>query len=170
MDKHWTGKRRKSKATKLPREVKIITMREVGIQLEPLDTAEKMVNLWRTEIVRSIWYEADKEQMVCVCLDTKLRLKALNLVSIGLVNQTLVHAREVFRPAIAVAAVHIAILHNHPSGDPAPSQDDIKASMEMVRAGTVLGIPLIDSIVVGQPSRKNPLGAVSLKELGLLRG
>jgi DNA repair protein RadC len=110
------------------------------------------------------------EVLMALALDSKLRLVRRFEISRGLLNQTLVHAREVFREAIAVSAAHVVLAHNHPSGDPRPSPDDIRATRELSRAGELLGIPLVDHVIIGRPSVSNPQGYVSLKELGVLGG
>ena len=150
------------------REIKVITLRDVEERYDPMDHPEKLVAFWKKEVMRSEWYDCEKEQLVVLSLDSKLKVKTFNLVSIGLNNQTLVHAREVYRPAILSAAAHIVIMHNHPSGDPAPSADDVRVSREMMRAGEVLGIPCLDSLVVGIASERSPTGFASLKQAGLL--
>ena len=103
-----------------------------------------------------------------LALDSKLKLLRLYKISTGLVNQTLAHPRETFREAIAASAVHLVLAHNHPSGDPKPSADDIRTTREMVKAGQVLGIPVIDHVIIGKRSEANPAGYVSLKEMGII--
>jgi len=151
----------------LIKQIKVVTLREVRTQYNPLTQPEQLVEFWRNEIETASWFDADKEHLVVFCLDTKLRLKGFALVSVGLINQTLIHAREVFRPAIVLAASYVALLHNHPSGDPRPSEDDIRASKEIYRSGEILGVHLVDSIIVGQTT-KDSKGYVSLKEMGVI--
>jgi len=127
---------------------------------------EDLVAFWNAEIASADWFDHDKEHLVAVSLDTKLWVKAFNLVTVGILDQTLVHAREVFRPAVAVAAANLVLMHNHPSGDPAPSSDDIRSFKEMIAAGKLLGIPILDSIVVGQPKTGVGIRFTSLKEMG----
>ena len=108
------------------------------------------------------------EVLFGLALDSKLRLLRCYEVSRGILNQTLVHPREVFREAIASSAGHLVLAHNHPSGDPTPSAEDMKATRDMVNAGRVLGIPLIDHVILGHPTSSNQRGYVSLKESGML--
>ncbi len=112
----------------------------------------------------------DVEVLYGLALDSKLKLIRSYVITRGLLNQTLVHPREVFREAIASSAAHLVLVHNHPSGDPRPSMDDIRATKDLVRAGEVLGIELIDHVVVGKPSAAYPTGFVSLKEMGVMGG
>jgi DNA repair protein RadC len=77
-----------------------------------------------------------------------------------------VHPREVFRPAVIGAAAAIVLAHNHPSGDPTPSEADIKVTRDLIRAGQLLKIDVLDHIVIGQPDGNGNKGYVSLRELG----
>lgn len=88
------------------------------------------------------------EQFGIVMLDSKSRLIRLKLVSTGSIDTTIVHPREVFREAAAAAAAAIVLFHNHPSGDPTPSPDDIVLTARMVSAGAVMGIDVVDHLVL----------------------
>jgi len=83
-------------------------------------------------------------------LDTQLKLRSDVLVSRGTLNSTPVHAREVFREAIAEGAYAVILIHNHPSGDPTPSPMDLKLTQQLVQAGNLLDIPVLDHIIVGR--------------------
>ena len=107
------------------------------------------------------------EVLFGLALDSKLRLIHCYEITRGLLNQTLVHAREVFREAISSSAAHLILVHNHPSGDPTPSSDDIRSTREVLQAGKVLGIPLLDHVIVGRTCSSNHRGYVSLKEMGI---
>jgi len=89
------------------------------------------------------------EQFGIVMLDSKSRLIRVKLVSTGSLDTTVVHPREVFREAAAAAAASIVLFHNHPSGDPTPSPDDVNLTARMVGAGTVMGIEVVDHVVLG---------------------
>ena len=160
----------KLKSPKAIRQVKVMvqTLKEVSKPYGAMQAPTQLADFWRREVASADWFDPEKEHLVVVCLDAKLKLKAFNVVSIGLNNQTLLHAREVFRPAISVAAAHVVIIHNHPSGDPSPSSDDVRITRQMVKAGEVLGIPCLDSVIVGQPDQRNPSGFVSMKQAGLV--
>jgi DNA repair protein RadC len=88
------------------------------------------------------------EQFGVVMLDTKHRLVRIKTISIGSLDTAVVHPREVFREAAAGGAAAIVLFHNHPSGDPAPSPDDVKLTARMVAAGTVMGIDVIDHLIL----------------------
>ena len=105
----------------------------------------------------------DREHTVVMCLDTKQNINALNTISVGTLNSTLVHPREVFKPAILANSNAIIIFHNHPSGDPSPSRDDLDITKRLVEAGNILGIEVLDHIIIGDNG-----SYVSLKERGVI--
>lgn len=90
-----------------------------------------------------------KEEFLVLLLDTKNRIIKTKRVSIGSLNQTLVHPREVFRFAIMENSNSIIISHNHPSGDPSPSKEDIAITKRLVEAGNFIGIKVLDHIIIG---------------------
>ncbi len=89
------------------------------------------------------------EQFGVVLLDTKLRLLRTCLVSVGTLNSSPAHPREVFREATAARAAALVLFHNHPSGDPSPSDDDVAITRRLVAAGELMGIAVVDHIVLG---------------------
>jgi len=89
------------------------------------------------------------EQFGIAMLDSKGRLIRVSVVSTGSLDSTVVHPREVFREAAAAAAAAIVLFHNHPSGDPTPSPDDLVLTARMVGAGAVMGIDVVDHVVLG---------------------
>ncbi|MCA9002255.1 MAG: DNA repair protein RadC [Planctomycetes bacterium] len=91
-----------------------------------------------------------REVFVVLLLDVQNRLQGEALVSVGTLTSSLVHPREVFRQAIAQGAAAVIVAHNHPSGDPDPSQADREVTRRLIRAGQLLGIPLLDHVVVGE--------------------
>lgn len=93
-----------------------------------------------------------KEYFVVVTLDSRKRLIAVDNISIGTVDQALVHPREVFKTAIERRASSIIIAHNHPSGDPSPSKEDIVVTKRLYNVSTTIGIPLIDHIIISDNS------------------
>ena len=88
------------------------------------------------------------EHFGVVMLDTKHRMLRVRIVSIGCLDSTVVHPREVFREATAASAAAIVLFHNHPSGDPGPSPDDVALTARMVRAGEVMGIDVLDHVIL----------------------
>src|SRR3989344_388599 len=103
-----------------------------------------------------------KEHFTIICLDIRNNL-LVDEVSIGTLSASLVHPREVFKKAILNNASHVVIAHNHPSGNPSPSEEDILTTKRLVDAGKILGIAVIDHIIVTQNA------FVSLKEQGVIK-
>lgn len=103
-----------------------------------------------------------EEIFAIIALDTKFKIVGIFEVSRGTLNSALIHPREVFKRAFAVNAHAIALAHNHPSGDPAPSQEDIKLTKRLVESGTILGIQVVDHVIVGDDQY------ASFKERGLI--
>jgi DNA repair protein RadC len=88
------------------------------------------------------------EHFGLVMLDTKHRMLRVRIVSVGCLDSTVVHPREVFREAAAATAAAIVLFHNHPSGDPTPSADDLTLTARMVKAGAIMGIDVLDHIIL----------------------
>lgn len=103
-----------------------------------------------------------KEQTKVLFFDTKSRLLGEKVVSIGCVNASIMSPRDIFIAALQECAVHIILLHNHPSGDPTPSKEDIMVTKRMKEAGNLIGISLLDHIIIGDNRY------VSFKEQGLV--
>lgn len=90
-----------------------------------------------------------REHLLSLLLDTRNRLLGLPTVSIGSLDSSIVHPREVFKKAISASAASVILVHNHPSGDPQPSDDDIKITRRLVEAGKIMGIEVLDHVIVG---------------------
>ena len=102
----------------------------------------------------------DRERFLGLYLDTRHRLAAVETVSVGSLNASLVHPREVFKPAVAMSAAAVIVAHNHPSGDAGPSGDDLDLTARLDRCGDLLGIALLDHLVVGSSD------IISIREYG----
>ncbi|MBE3585399.1 MAG: DNA repair protein RadC [Thermoanaerobacter sp.] len=107
--------------------------------------------------------DADREKCLAVYLNNKNEPNAIHVVSVGTLNSSPLHPREVFKAALLCNAAAVILVHNHPSGDPAPSPEDVAATKRLVEAGNVLGVELLDHIVVGRDGE-----FVSLKGRGLI--
>ncbi len=103
-----------------------------------------------------------QEHFVCLYLNTKNQVIHKQTVFIGSLNASIVHPREVFREALKRSAASVIALHNHPSGDPAPSREDIEVTKRLVECGKILGIDLLDHLIIGENK------FVSLKEKGYI--
>ena len=108
------------------------------------------------------------EAFQVVLLNTRKKLIRVEEISQGLLDTILVHPRDVFRAAITANAAAIILIHNHPSGDPTPSEADIKVTRDLIRAGQLLKIEVVDHIVIGRASAERAKDYSSLKELGHL--
>ena len=115
-----------------------------------------------SEIVRNFLGCKDREVFGSLCVDTKNVPTNISTISIGSLNSTTVHPREVYKTAILSNAAGIIIFHNHPSGNPEPSQTDIDITKRIADAGDILGISLLDHIILGDSQY------VSFKEKMLL--
>jgi DNA repair protein RadC len=144
---------------KPPIEFKVMRIRECVSPAQLIDTPEQAMDYWRANIPSSPWYDEAKECLVVLILNTRKRIIGHNLVSLGGLDSCFVHAREVFRPAIIAAGATIILMHNHPSGDPVPSEADIRVTRELIRAAQLIRIELLDHLIVGDKH-------TSLKELG----
>jgi DNA repair protein RadC len=100
-------------------------------------------------ILQSYLAGADREYFVVLLLDAKHRVEALNVAAIGSLTASIVHPREVFKPAVIMSAASIVLGHNHPSGDPSPSRQDMVLTQRLVQAGDLLGIKVLDHIIIG---------------------
>lgn len=115
------------------------------------------------EVLRDLAISDNREHFVALYLNARHRLLAVQTVHIGTLDQSLVHPREVFQPAVLLGAGGVIVAHNHPSGNPEPSTEDAAVTDRLATAGTLLGIPLLDSIVWTRDG-----GYVSFARRGLL--
>jgi DNA repair protein RadC len=127
-----------------------------------LDTPDAVANLMR-ERTRLL----NLEVFQVLLLNIRRRLMGEPVkVADGTLDTILVHPREVFRSAIIANAGAIVLVHNHPSGDPTPSEADIKVTRDLIRAGQLLKIEVLDHVILGRASQERPRDYVSLRELG----
>ena len=117
------------------------------------------------DLMRSVVAGLDREAFFVVLVDGKNRVSGINLVSLGSLTAALVHPREVFKPAIAGSAAALVLVHNHPSGDPTPSAEDVALTKRLCEVGDLVGIKVLDHIVLGEGNSFR-----SLADEGLLGG
>ena len=135
--------------------------KEMCSESEPLDHPEAVVRLLRAKnLLRNT------EKLQVLSLNTRRRFIRLDEIADGTLDTLLVHPREVFRAAIAANAAAVVLAHNHPSGDPTPSEADIKVTRDLIRAGQLLKIDVLDHIIIGRATPERPKDYVSLRELG----
>jgi len=132
---------------------------------EPLDHPEAVVRLLRA---RNLLKKVETLQVLS--LNTRRRLIRLDEISDGTLDTLLVHPREVFQKAIAANAAAVVLAHNHPSGDPTPSEADIKVTRDLIRAGQLLKIEVLDHVIIGRATPERSKDYVSLRELGYFAG
>jgi len=108
-----------------------------------------------------------KESLRVILLDTRYHLLRMEEVSLGSVNESIAHPRDVFRPAVISSAYAVIVVHNHPSGDPSPSQSDHSLTRRLADAAELLQIKLLDHIIIGAPA-EGRLPYFSFKEAGVL--
>src|SRR5262245_62151822 len=114
------------------------------------DQPERAAEYWRSCVTAHPAYNADAECFVVLLLNTRRRIKGHVLVSTGTLDTILVHPREVFRTAIVANASAVVLMHNHPSGESEPSEADIKVTRDLIRAGKLLKIEVLDHVIVGE--------------------
>jgi len=130
-----------------------------------LDNPETVVNFMR-ETNRLL----NVESFQVLLLNVRKKLIRTEKISQGLLDTILVHPREVFRAAIAANAAGLVLVHNHPSGDPTPSEADIKVTRDLIRAGHLLKIEVVDHVIIGRATAERAKDYSSLRELGYFGG
>ncbi len=100
-------------------------------------------------LVRGRLKEKKKEHFLAILLDNRSRLLKVSEISVGSLDTSIVHPREVFKEALSASAASVIFAHNHPSGDPSASEDDIKLTKRLARAGEIMGIDVLDHIIIG---------------------
>ena len=148
------------------KQFKLVCLREIHVSSGTLDNPAQCAQVWRETIPQQEWFDKEKESFVVFFLSVRRKLKGFHLVSLGNLDTCVVHPREVFRPAIVACAAAVILFHNHPSGDPTPSEPDVKVTRDIMRAGQLLKIEVLDHIVIGHPSTTNEKGFSSLRDLG----
>jgi len=142
--------------------------RITAVQDEPpppmvLDTPDQVAEAWRIVVAPMPWFDPEKEHMVVFVLNTRLKLKGWNVVSVGSNSETVCHPREVLRPVLVAAGHGFVVAHNHPSGDPSPSNADREVTNRLRDSAALLQVRFIDHVVVGSNGR-----SFSFREAGLV--
>lgn len=147
---------------KKKKRLQIVNIRMVRDGSLPYDTQTINSPQDMENLLRNFIGDTDREHFVEVCLNTKNEPIAIHTVSIGTLNSTCVHPREVFKIAILSNAAAIILGHNHPSGSPDPSKEDVEITKRLLNAGKILGIDVLDHIIIGNGK------SCSLKRKGLM--
>jgi DNA repair protein RadC len=140
--------------------LKVSVIRDGSIQSDA-ETLEEPSRV--ADLARRIIGDDEREHFLAFFVDARNRVKGYSVISIGTLSASLVHPRETYRPAIINGAAGVIVVHNHPSGDCSPSDDDRETTRRLKRAGEVVGVPLLDHVIIAAPS-----GYVSFRERGLL--
>ena len=140
---------------------RIALVREPGVKLA--ERPELRSAAEAVPILAQFIGETDREVFAVALLTVRHRLLGLHTVSVGCLTSALVHPREVFKPAILAGSAALLAAHNHPSGDPEPSAEDVALTRRLAAAGQLLGIELLDHLIIGEAGR-----FVSLRDRGAL--
>jgi DNA repair protein RadC len=145
-----------------PHEFKVTALRECPTPdaLQQCETPDKAADYWRMHVATNPYFNPECECLAVLLLNTRRRIKGHHIVSIGTMDTILLHPREVFRVAIITAAHSLIVMHNHPSGESTPSEADIKVTRDLIRAGQLLKMEVLDHVVIGNGNFS------SLRELG----
>lgn len=148
----------------MPQEFKVVALREcpTPAEMQECDTPDKADSYWRSHVSSDPRFDPELECFVVLLLNTRRRIRGHCLISIGTHDTILVHPASVFRCAVAKPAAALVLMHNHPSGDATPSEADIKVTRDLIRAGQILKIDVLDHIIVGRGEKPY----VSLRECG----
>ena len=154
---------RPRKRPKPPQEFKVIALRDCPMpeHQKHCESAKDAVAYWNTHVATSPQFNPACECCVVLLLNTRRRILGHHLVTIGILDAVLLHAREAFRAAIVSASHAVLLIHNHPSGDPLPSEADIRLTRELIRASDLVKIQILDHVIVGHGK------FTSLRELGI---
>jgi DNA repair protein RadC len=136
--------------TKLTDNKRVVLEKEVSMNYPELShiirSPEDAVTIGKTFMHI---HEEPEEHMYMICMNTKNKVTGVFEISHGNVNSSIVGTREVFQKALLANAVSIILMHNHPSGDPTPSREDIEVTRRLIEAGKILGVQVLDHIIIG---------------------
>ena len=127
-------------------QIEVSMVREIQVSSPRYSCSEAVA---KSEIARDL-LKSDREKFVCLHLNIKNQLISFEVVSTGSLTASIVHPREVYKAAILTNAASVIFMHNHPSGDPEPSLDDIEVTGRLTKSGKILGINVLDHIIVAQ--------------------
>ena len=126
-------------------KIQISMVKEVYLSSTRYSCSEEIAN---NEIVEKELRHSDREKFICIHLNIKNQIISYEVVSIGSLTSSIVHPREVFKAAILANAASVCFLHNHPSGSSEPSIDDIEITKRLCKAGSILGINVLDHLII----------------------
>jgi hypothetical protein len=135
--------------TQTVKEFKILRLRECPVDDPVLDNPPAVDRMWRSCVATAPHFDPERENMVVFALNTRHRVVGFQIISQGTLNSTLVRIPELFRFAAIQNAASIILAHNHPSGDPEPSEEDVRMTLDIRRAGDLMRIQILDHVVIG---------------------
>ena len=145
---------------KYVRIVRLKLVREAGFLTQPkVESPEGAYQVFRQFLAQ----DTDRENLALLCLDTKNRPTAIQVIAVGTLDSLLIHPREVFKTALLANAASIICAHWHPSGDPTPSTEDVKTTYRLMQVGELIGINLLDHLILGADEYY-----LSMKESGIM--
>lgn len=128
-----------------------------------LTSPEEVYKILKSVLEMENEVDRDKEHFWAIGLGSRNDIKYIDLVSLGTLNANLVHPREVFRLAVMKGVASVLVVHNHPSGDPNPSEDDLTITARLTKAGKILGVDVVDHIIIAGEK------FISFKDEGLIK-
>ena len=152
--------RMKNTKQKYVQIVRLKLIREAGFLTQSkVESPEEAYEVFR----QFLGEEMDREHLALLCLDTKNRPTAVQIIAVGTLDSVLIHPREVFKTALLANAASIICAHWNPSGDPAPSPEDLKITYRLMQVGELMGIKLLDHLILGAADYY-----LSMKECGIM--
>jgi len=148
-------------------ELRLMVLRETASK--KVHTPQDIADIWKAEVSKDPYFDPDKEHFYVFGMDRRNNLKLIDRATVGILDASLIHPREVFRKAIAAAVAAITVAHNHPSGDPSPSSEDVRITRQLVKAGKILDIPVLDHVIIGSENVTGLRGFISMREEGLVQ-
>lgn len=150
----------------VPKEFAIRALRDCPVEKVKMENPDDAAHYWQQQVQQHPYFNPSVECFIVLLVNTRRRLMGHHLVSIGTLDSVHVHPREVFRAAIIGAASAVLLMHNHPSGDPTPSDADVKVTRDLIRAGQLLKVEVLDHVIIGEIAPDRPKAHLSLRELG----
>jgi len=144
------------------------TPEEYAIRKSRIDSPMAVFDFWKTIISQRPDFESEKENLITILVDIRFRPIAYNLVALGALNECVAHPREILRPAIVASAYGFVLSHNHPSGDPTPSDADRVLTSKVKQGAEFLQIAMLDHVVVGDESGSTANPFFSFKQAGMI--
>jgi DNA repair protein RadC len=148
-------------------EAKIIETRVCEPVARAASNPEALAAAWSDHVTSAAWYGDGREHLVAFGMDSRHNITELFLIAVGSLNECTAHPRDIMRPAVIANCYAFALLHNHPSGEPSPSEADRAITRRVRESAELLQIHLLYHVIIGRPHNNSP-GYFSFKEHGLL--